>query len=147
MADRLFQQIAKFGVVGALGFCVDGGLLWLFVENGIDPYLARAISFPCAVLVTWYCNRVWTFSASRADSHLRQLGSYFGVQVVGGLTNYVVYAFWIAVFGTDPANVMVGFALGSALGAIVNFVGARQFAFRASQQDDKLPTPKAKSPH
>ena len=35
MRSGLLAQILRFGVVGGVGFVVDGGLLWLFISNEI----------------------------------------------------------------------------------------------------------------
>ena len=129
MSDRLSLQIIRFLAVGSVGFVVDGGLLWLLTANGTDAYLARAISFPVAVVATWALNRNWTFRARKAGSRKRQFGRYFAVQMVGSLTNYAVYAAWIALLGTAQITILVGFAIGSAIGSILNFIGARHFAF------------------
>ena len=131
MRSGLLTQILRFGAVGGVGFVVDGGLLWLLLANGFDPYLARALSFPVAVVVTWALNRNWTFRATRDASAAGQFRRYFGVQVVGTLSNYLVYSLIIGVFGTAGFTIFCAFALGSALGAIINFCGARYIAFRA----------------
>ncbi len=130
MATGLMGQIMRFGAVGGVGFIVDGSLLALLIRAGVDPYLARALSFPIAVVVTWLLNRNWTFRDTRDASRKGQFRRYFAVQVVGTLTNYGVYSAFITVFGKDPAMIFWGFALGSLIGSAVNFCGARYIAFR-----------------
>jgi len=130
MASGLIGQILRFGAVGGVGFVVDGSLLALLIRAGFDPYLARALSFPVAVVVTWALNRNWTFRESRDASSKGQFRRYFAVQVVGTLTNYAVYSIFITAFGTAPAMIFWGFALGSAVGSALNFAGARYIAFR-----------------
>ena len=134
MASPLLQQILRFGAVGAVGFLVDGGLLWLLVASEVNPYLARALSFPTAVFVTWALNRSWTFREASEASRKGQLQRYISVQVVGTLTNYVLYSIVITVFGTAGVVIFWGFALGSLCAAIINFLGARLFAFRPTDQ-------------
>ncbi len=121
----------RFGVVGAIGFVVDGGLLWLLISLDISPYVARALSFPVAVVVTWVLNRNWTFVATRHAHPKGQFQRYFAVQVVGALSNYGVYSLIILGFGVASAIVFWAFVAGSALGAVLNFCGARYVAFRA----------------
>ncbi|KQB95337.1 hypothetical protein AL073_17150 [Loktanella sp. 1ANDIMAR09] len=121
----------RFGAVGGVGFVVDGGLLWVMIGLGFNPYLARAFSFPIAVVVTWALNRNWTFRATRDASRQGQLRRYFGVQAVGSLTNYLVYSAVIGLFGTASLTIFAGFALGSFVGSLLNFFGARYVAFRA----------------
>lgn len=129
LRSELLTQILRFGAVGAVGFIVDGGLLWLFLSFDLSPYVARALSFPVAVVVTWALNRNWTFRATRRRNK-GQFRRYFGVQVAGNLTNYAIYSLIITVFGTASATVFVAFVVGSFIGSCLNFLGARFIAFR-----------------
>lgn len=136
--QSVWSQVFRFACVGSVGFFVDGGLLWLLTSQDVNPYLARAISFPVAVVVTWLLNRAWTFRSTQLSSQRGQFRRYFSVQVLGSLTNYAVYALWIAVFGTAQMTVLTGFAIGSAIGSILNFFGARNYAFRAHRQEPEV---------
>ena len=131
MRTGFLTQVMRFGAVGAAGFVVDGGLLWLFISLDFDPYLARALSFPIAVIVTWALNRNWTFRETRDISRKGQFQRYFGVQTVGTLTNYAIYSAVIGLFGAAAFTIFVAFALGSLFGSFINFFGARKVAFRA----------------
>jgi len=131
MRTGLLTQVMRFGVVGAVGFVVDGGLLWLLISLDFDPYLARALSFPIAVIVTWALNRNWTFRETRDISRKGQFRRYFGVQTAGTLTNYAIYSAVIGLFGAAALTIFVAFALGSLIGSFINFFGARKVAFRA----------------
>lgn len=130
MPRDLITQILRFGAVGAVGFVVDGGLLWLFLSLDLSPYLARALSFPAAVMVTWALNRNWTFAVTEGASRKAELQRYFGVQVVGNLTNYAVYSLILALFGTASVTIFAAFVIGSFTGSCLNFIGAKVFAFR-----------------
>jgi len=131
MRSELFAQMMRFGAVGGVGFVVDGGLLWLLIGLDFNPYLARALSFPIAVVATWILNRNWTFRATRDASREGQFRRYFGVQIVGVAVNYLAYSIVITLFGTAAITVFWAFVVGSALGSIWNFCGARYVAFRA----------------
>jgi len=39
----LRQQLLRFSGVGAIGFVVDGCLLWILVSNGIDAYFCTRL--------------------------------------------------------------------------------------------------------
>ena len=137
MASGILGQILRFGMVGGVGFVVDGGLLLWLTGLEVHPYLARAISFPIAVVVTWWLNRQWTFRAARQRRGSGQFRRYLSVQVLGSLTNYLIYAMIVALFGTEQIIVLAGLVVGSAAGSILNFIGARYYAFRAHiPQDD-----------
>jgi len=131
MRSELFAQMMRFGAVGGVGFVVDGGLLWLLIGLDFNPYLARALSFPIAVVATWILNRNWTFRATRDASREGQFRRYFGVQIVGVAVNYLAYSIVITLFGTAAITVFWAFVVGSALGSVWNFCGARYVAFRA----------------
>lgn len=130
MRSELVTQVLRFGAVGVIGFLVDGGLLWLLLSLDVSPYLARALSFPVAVVVTWALNRNWTFRDTRHAHPKGQFQRYFGVQVIGALTNYGCYSLIIWIFGMASKTVFLAFVVGSALAAILNFCGARYLAFR-----------------
>ncbi len=128
MKSTLLGQIARFAVVGSAGFAIDGGLLYVLISKGFDPYLARCMSFPPAVTVTWFLNRVWTFSA-RTGGARRQYARYLAVQVAGAVGNYAVYALILFFIHRSAVGALLAFAAGSAAGLVINFGGARTFAF------------------
>lgn len=129
----LRRQVLRFGGVGSIGFVIDGGLLWLLMTAGVDPYLARGLSFPVAVLATWWLNRAWTFDTAGRDRPGRQFSRYLMVQLAGVTGNYLVYAIVLHGFGTDRLTAFLGFALGSVAGMFINFFGARHAVFRAAR--------------
>jgi putative flippase GtrA len=129
--NRAFiDQVARFLVVGTLGFAIDGGLLYLLVRIGVDPYLARAFSFPPAVTATWYLNRVWTFAARRGIVR-QQYARYLAVQIIGALSNYGVYAAILSLGHRSAEGALAAFAAGSIAGLVINFAGARALVFVA----------------
>lgn len=138
MSHVFWGQLVRFACVGCIGFVVDGGLLWLLTSQDVNPYQARALSFLVAVVATWLLNRAWTFRSTQLSTQRGQFRRYFSVQLLGSLMNYAVYALWIAVFGTAQMTVLAGFAIGSAIGSILNFIGARYFAFRAHRQETEV---------
>ena len=128
MNRAFIEQVARFLIVGTVGFAIDGGLLYLLVRTGVDPYLARGLSFPPAVTATWYLNRVWTFAA-RQGAARRQYARYLGVQLFGALTNYGVYAVILSLGHRTAEGALAAFAAGSIAGLIINFAGARALVF------------------
>ena len=126
----IFRQLIRFLFVGGIGFLIDGGLLFLQIWLGINPYLARFVSFPIAVVATWRLNRFWTFPQADRASPSLQFNRYLAVQVVGALCNYIAYASVLAANDETTGAAALGFALGSAIGLIVNFLGARIIVFK-----------------
>ena len=48
-----YASFFRFCVVGTIGFITDATVLALLLENGVSHYVARILSFPVAVFVTW----------------------------------------------------------------------------------------------
>jgi putative flippase GtrA len=131
MQNALLEQFVKFCVVGGVGFAVDGGLLFVLVHGDVSPYFARFVSFPCAVLATWWLNSRWTFTAEGKGMSAggKQFGAYIAVQLLGALTNLAVYVGALRFTGTEAGQAFVAFAFGSAAGLVVNFLGSRFLVF------------------
>ncbi|HJQ61108.1 MAG TPA: GtrA family protein [Vineibacter sp.] len=132
---RRLRELASFGVVGAVGFAVDGGLLTLLVAHlAWGPISARVISFPAAVFVTWFLNRVLTFrAATRASApSAREYGRYFAVQIVGALVNVAVYAGLVSLWSALSRVPLIPLAMAASLALVVNYLGTRGMVFRAN---------------
>ncbi len=127
---RIPRQLALFGVGGAIGFVVDAGIVQLLVSKAdANPYIARLFSFFCAACSTWLFNRRFTFGDRGGHSLFGEWSRYMTAMSLGFALNYATYA--LVVFYSDfvhrwPA---IAVAAGSLPGSLVNFMGARQWAF------------------
>ncbi|MBT1543743.1 GtrA family protein [Curtobacterium aurantiacum] len=122
---RLIAQLARFGVVGAVGFVVDTtvfNVLRITVLNPEDvhsgPFWAKVISTVVAIFVNWMGNRYWTFREQRRAVATRE-GIEFVVVSLGGMvialaclgvSHYVMGL--TSVLADNVANV-IGLALGT----------------------------------
>lgn len=122
------RRLFRFALVGVAGFLVDGGLLhWLVASELCGPIAARAISFPAAVLATWFLHRRITFADP--GPVLRSLLRYLLVSSAGTALNFVVYSALVVSVGWMAAQPLVPFAIASGIAMAFNYVGARHFAF------------------
>jgi putative flippase GtrA len=130
---RLVDQLMRFSMIGAAGFVVDVGVLYLLSRSGIDLYSARAGSFIAAASFTWLGNRLFTFAAA-ASLHRRLTGDWFlylGAMTLGAAINYGVYALlitFIAVFHDHP---WLAVAAGTGAALLINFTMARNVIYRS----------------
>ncbi len=130
LADGLWQEsirILRFGVVGLAGFLVDAAVLALMVHGlHANPILGRAVSAPVAILLTFVCNRYWSFASLNRRAIGAAFASYVSTQGAGLLCNLAVYSAALLVV----PGPLTALAIASATAMFVNYLGARFWAFR-----------------
>jgi len=124
---RLIAQLARFGVVGAVGFVVDTAIfnvLRATVLNPDDvhsgPFWAKVVSTVAAIFVNWMGNRYWTFRDQRRSVAARE-GVEFVIVSLGGMVislgclavSHYVLGFTSALADNVSGNV-IGLLLGTA---------------------------------
>ena len=127
-------QARSFVVIGAIGFCVDGGALTLLNSvYGLELVPARLVSFTAAVTVTWLLNRLRTF-ADRADPRrVREWSRYAFVNGIGAALNMAIF-FWLIAHYEQLARVpLVPLAIAASVALIFNFFASKHVAFRHQQ--------------
>ncbi|MBT2500186.1 GtrA family protein [Agromyces sp. ISL-38] len=133
----LLVQLARFSVVGGVGFVVDAGLFTaLRAADPIGvhgwPMYAKAISVVAAIAVNWVGNRTWTFRAEgRRSDTAREAVEFLVASLLGSLValaclGFSHYALHLTSALADNVSAnMVGLLLGSA----VRFVAYRRWVF------------------
>jgi putative flippase GtrA len=122
--------LLRFALVGTVGFAVDGGLLQLLVWAGWGPIVARLVSFPAAVLATWWLNRRFTFAGSDDGPAFASLVRYVAVSLVGTSVNFAIYTALVLGSAAMAARPIVPFAVASIAALAFNYLGSKHFAFR-----------------
>jgi putative flippase GtrA len=130
----LSAQFSRFAIIGAAGFFVDVGVLYLLRRYGLDLYSARVFSFIAAATFTWMGNRLFTFrTASPASRRLTtEWFLYLGAMTTGGLVNYGVYALLVTLFALFRGHPWLAVAGGTGAGMLINFLFARRILYRAA---------------
>ncbi len=125
------REFPRFCAVGAIGFVVDAGVLHILTRQfGLDPYSGRFISFLLAATVTWQLNRHYTFSAAGESRLCRQWGRYVAANAMGGGLNYLTYSAGVMLFDIVQQHLLLGVAVGSAIGLLVNYTASRHLVFK-----------------
>lgn len=124
---RLIAQLARFGVVGAVGFVVDTVIFNVLRATVLSPddvhagpFIAKVISTIVAIFVNWMGNRYWTFRDQRRAVAARE-GLEFVVVSLGGMVislgclgvSHYVLGFTSALADNISGNV-IGLVLGTA---------------------------------
>lgn len=127
---RLIAQLARFGVVGAIGFVVDLGVFNLLratvfspdeVHSG--PFWAKVVSTTVAIFVNWIGNRYWTFRHQRRSVAAKE-GFEFVVVSLGGMVislGCLAVSHYVLGFTSALADNISGNVIGLGLGTIFRF--------------------------
>ena len=128
----LSVRFVRFAVIGGIGFVIEAAVITLVGRHlGWGAMNARMLSFPCAVLVTWWLNRKYNF---RSQNRLVvESTSYFVVQVAGALSNLAVYASCVSISTFFAAWPVAGLAVGAVAGLLVNFLLSKRVVFSQSK--------------
>jgi putative flippase GtrA len=120
-----WAQLAKFCVVGAVGYAINLAVYTAILHQGVHYLAAATCSFLVAVTSNYTWNRLWTFRAQRG--HVGAQGARFFVVSLASLgANLVVLHLLI----TAGAGKLVAQAIAIVLVTPLNFVGNKLWSFR-----------------
>lgn len=125
-----YMEVIRFGIVGIAGLIADVTVLYLSLTAGTGPFVGRAVSFLCAVWVTFTLNRRFTFRPDTSADIWTEWWRYFAAMMMGGIVNYGVYTATILLLPHTSVLPFLAVAAGSLGGMGVNFVSAKFFVFR-----------------
>lgn len=93
---KLFQQIARFGVIGVLAFFIDYGFLYAFTEwLGIHYLISSVLSFSISVIFNYIASVLWVFDVKQETSKTRNFILFIVFSVIGLGINQLVM--WLGV--------------------------------------------------
>lgn len=128
----LWREVAKFGVVGAIGLVIDlGGFDWLSsgpLEDKVTT--AKIVSGAVATVVTWLGNRYWTFRHRRGRPVTHEVLLFFAVNGVAlgiGALWLALAHYGLGIQGRLANNVNAFIGIG--LGTLFRFWAYRRFVF------------------
>lgn len=119
------SRLFRFFLVGSLGFCVDAGAFSLALAAGINPYLARTLSFLVAVLATFVLNKHYTFRAEGRGNP----GTYVASQIAGLGLNLAVFSLVIHHPIRLPEQYYLGLAAGSIAAMTLTYQLSKNYVF------------------
>jgi putative flippase GtrA len=129
----LIPELAKFGVVGAIGSVVDlGGAAYLHGAVGIGPMVSKALSLTAATIITYLGSRFWTFRHRVNQALLREGMLFVALNLVGLAIAECVIAF--VSYGLDmqhPIAYNLASLAGTGLGTIFRYFSYKKWVFLA----------------
>ncbi|MDO5492546.1 MAG: GtrA family protein [Nesterenkonia sp.] len=146
LVQRLWRELAKFGVVGGLAFVIDSGIfIWLIRGPMDDSQLkAKVVAGVVATLFSWVANRYWTFRHRRTRAKTRELLMFLFMNAIGlgiqtgcvGISKYLL--------GMDSVTqvFIAGNVIGLVLATAFRFVAYKLWVFtgdHAAEPEDHGP--------
>ena len=150
LVSIFWRELAKFGIIGAVGFVIDFGGFNLLFYGPLAGHLttSKIISGVAATLVAWIGNRMWTFRHRRNRPAHHEALLFFVVNGVG----LVISTLWLN-FTHDHLNltsrgqVNLNTIIGIGLATIFRFWAYRQVVFAGEHPGDPEPETPAESGH
>jgi len=140
--QHLIHEMAKFGIVGGIGFIVtEVGFNLLHFDVGLGLFTSNAIATGVAMIVTYLGNRFWTFRHREGHGTARETVSFVVLNLVGLLIQYACV--WIAKNGmglTDRFSLNVAFLIGIMLGTLFRFWSYRKWVWFAQLAGHAAPS-------
>ena len=120
-----WTQLAKFCVVGAVGYAINLAVYAVVLHSGLHYLVAATLSFFVAVTSNYTWNRLWTFRDRRRG--VAAQGMRFFIVSFGSLgANLLVLDALISL----GAGKFVGQAIAIVLVTPLNFIGNKLWSFR-----------------
>jgi putative flippase GtrA len=140
--SALGGQLAKFALVGGVGFIVDVSVFNLLRFTLLDPavihvgpLIAKAISTVLAIAANWIGNRYWTFGPHRSTHGVAEGLEFLAVSVLGMLVG--IACLWVShyLLGlTSPlADNLSTNVVGLLLGSAVRFALYRHWVYHPAR--------------
>ncbi|MCU1598745.1 MAG: GtrA family protein [Glaciihabitans sp.] len=134
----LISQLARFGVVGAVGFVIDTVIFNVLLattfstdSNHEGPLWAKVISTSVAIVVNWIGNRYWTFRKEERRHPVSESIEFFVVSLVG--LGIGLGCLWISHYAlglTSPLDDNISAnVIGLGLGTVFRFALYRLWVF------------------
>jgi putative flippase GtrA len=134
--QKLLAQIAKFGVVGGLSFCIDYGLLVLLTEvAGVNYLVSATISFTASVVFNYLASMRYVFTHKPGMSRRREFVIFVVLSLVGlGINDALMYL-GQSVLGISYLLVKL---VATALVMVYNFITRKIFLDAGNQPGEIL---------
>lgn len=122
---HLIQQFMKFGVVGAIAFVIDYGLMVVLTELfGVEYLLSATISFIASVVFNYVASMRYVFTHKEGLSRRREFTIFVVLSAIGLGINDALMWVGTSLFGISYLITKVA---ATAIVMVYNFVTRKKF--------------------
>ena len=127
----LIHEIAKFGVVGGIGFVIQLGVTdGVHLGLGLGALTSVVVGYLIATVVTFLGNRHWAFKHRQGRGLRHETTTFFLLNLVGlGIQEAVVGFVHYGLHMTDPLSYNVANIVGIGLGTLFRLWSYRKWVF------------------
>ena len=124
----LIEQFLKFGVVGAIAFLIDYGVLMLLSQViGMDPVISASISFVVSVVFNYVASMHYVFTRRDDISRRREFTIFVILSVIGLVINEIIMVIGVNVLGDSALMVTITKLVATAIVMVWNFVSRKKW--------------------
>lgn len=124
----LIEQFLKFGVVGAIAFLIDYGVLMLLSQViGMDPVISASISFVVSVVFNYVASMHYVFTRRDDISRRREFTIFVILSAIGLVINEIIMVIGVNVLGDSALMVTITKLVATAIVMVWNFVSRKMW--------------------
>ncbi|RCG27870.1 GtrA family protein [Sphaerisporangium album] len=129
--SSIFDELAKFGTIGAIAFVIDfGGSNLMRYVLGLGPVTSKVIATVVAATISYLANRYWTWRHREQSGLAREYFLFFVLNGIGLLISVLIISFVEYVLQMQSIlSYNISMFIGTALGTLFRFWSYKKWVF------------------